>query len=231
MQPSPDHVIGGGSDLRGFSYMIDRLADAERRYEELEASLSDPDVVSDGKRLSYVMKEYTHLRPVVEKYREYRGAMRDADEAAEIVSESEDAELRQLASDELRISKAHAAQLEGELKLLLIPRDPMDDKNVVVEIRAGAGGDEAALFAGVLYRMYSMYADSKHYRTELVSANETGLGGYREITFTVSGDGAYSRFKYEVGVHRVQRVPDTETAGRIHTSTATVAVLPEVEDV
>ena len=231
MQPSPDPVIGGGSDLRGFSYMIDRLADAERRYEELEASLSDPDVVSDGRRLSSVMKEYTHLRPVVEKYREYRGAMRDADEAAEIVSESEDAELRQLASDELRISKARAAQLEGELKLLLIPRDPMDDKNVVVEIRAGAGGDEAALFAGVLYRMYSMYADSKHYRTELVSANETGLGGYREITFTVSGDGAYSRFKYEVGVHRVQRVPDTETAGRIHTSTATVAVLPEVEDV
>ena len=211
--------------------MTDRLSDAERRYVELESMLSDAKVLSDGKRLESVMKEYTRLRPVVEKYREYLCVQNSINDVSEILSVSDDLELRQLAADELRETKARLHQLEDELKLLLIPRDPMDDKNVVVEIRAGAGGEEAALFAGVLYRMYSMYADSKHFKTELINVNETGLGGYREITFTVSGDGAYSRFKYEVGVHRVQRVPETETAGRIHTSTATVAVLPEVEDV
>lgn len=211
--------------------MTDRLAVAEERYEELEALLADTEIISDPKRLAEIMKEYTKLGALVQKYREYRAVQASISESEEILSSSSDAELRVLASDELRVARETASRLENELKLLLIPRDPMDDKNVVIEIRAGAGGEEAALFAGVLYRMYAMYADAKHFKTELVSANETGLGGYREITFTVSGDGAYSRFKYEMGVHRVQRVPETETSGRIHTSTATVAVLPEVEDV
>ena len=177
------------------------------------------------------MREYKNMTPLIEKYREYVRCERDIEDARELMELSDEPDMRDMAADEYKDAKARLEVLEEELKMLLLPRDPMDDKNVVVEIRAGAGGDEAALFAGVLFRMYTMYADSKRFKTEVVSMNETGLGGYREITFIVSGEGAYSRFKYEVGVHRVQRVPETETSGRIHTSTATVAVLPEAEEV
>ncbi len=211
--------------------MTERLKDAERRFVDIEAMLADPETVANMEKYTSLMKEYKNLTPLIEKYREYVRAERDMNEAAELMELSDEPELRELAAEEYKSAKASLATLEEELKILLLPKDPMDDKNVVVEIRAGAGGDEAALFAGVLFRMYTMYADSERYKTEVISMNETGLGGYREITFLVSGEGAYSRFKYEVGVHRVQRVPETETSGRIHTSTATVAVLPEVEEV
>ena len=211
--------------------MTDRLRDAEKRYEAIEAELALPETVSDNKKYTELMREYKNLTPLIEKYREYVRCRRDVEESRELMELSDDPEMRELASEEYKDAKGRIGSLEEELKVLLLPKDPMDDKNVVVEIRAGAGGDEAALFAGVLFRMYTMYADSKRWRTEVVSMNETGLGGYKEITFIVAGEGAYSRFKYEVGVHRVQRVPETETSGRIHTSTATVAVLPEVEEV
>ncbi len=211
--------------------MTERLRDAEKRYVTIESMLSDVETVSNMEKYTALMKEYKSLTPLIEKYREYTAAEKLMADSRELMELSDDAELRELAAEEYKDSKERLATCEEELKILLLPRDPMDDKNVVVEIRAGAGGDEAALFAGVLFRMYTMYADSKRYKTEVVNMNETGLGGYREITFIVSGDGAYSRFKYEMGVHRVQRVPETETSGRIHTSTATVAVLPEVEDV
>ena len=211
--------------------MTERLKDAEIRFESIEALLAEPATMADMEKYTALMKEYKSLTPLIEKYREYVKTERNMIEARELMEISDDPEMRELASEEYKESKQNAALLEEELKILLLPKDPMDEKNVVVEIRAGAGGDEAALFAGVLFRMYTMYADSKRFKTEVVNMNETGLGGYREITFIVSGEGAYSRFKYEVGVHRVQRVPETETSGRIHTSTATVAVLPEVEDV
>jgi len=211
--------------------MTERLRDAEVRYVTVEGLLSDADTVSDMEKYTALMKEYKSLTPLIEKYREYTAAEKLMNDSRELMELSDDAELRELAAEEYKEAKESLVLLEEELKILLLPRDPMDDKNVVVEIRAGAGGEEAALFAGVLFRMYTMYADSKRFKTEVVNVNETGLGGYREITFIVSGDGAYSRFKYEMGVHRVQRVPETETSGRIHTSTATVAVLPEVEDV
>ena len=211
--------------------MTERLRDAEKRFEAIEAQLALPETVSDNKKFTELMKEYKNLTPLIEKYREFVRCERDIEDARELMELSDDPEMREMAADEYKAAKALIVTLEEELKVLLLPKDPMDDKNVVVEIRAGAGGDEAALFAGVLYRMYTMYADSSRFKPEVVSVNETGLGGYREITFIVSGEGAYSRFKYEVGVHRVQRVPETETSGRIHTSTATVAVLPEVEEV
>ena len=211
--------------------MTERLRDAEKRYVDIEAMLSDSETVSDMEKYTALMKEYKSMTPLMEKYREYTATEKILIDSRELMEIADEAELRELAAEEYKESKEKLAVLEEELKILLLPRDPMDDKNVVVEIRAGAGGDEAALFAGVLFRMYTMYADSRRYKTEVVSMNETGLGGFREITFIVSGDGAYSRFKYEMGVHRVQRVPETETSGRIHTSTATVAVLPEVEDV
>ncbi len=211
--------------------MTNRLKDAEKRFEAIEAELALPETVSDNKKYTELMREYKNMTPLIEKYREYVKCERDIEDARELMEFSDEPEMRDMAADEYKDAKARLEVLEEELKILLLPRDPMDDKNVVVEIRAGAGGDEAALFAGVLFRMYTMYADSKRFKTEVVSMNETGLGGYREITFIVSGEGAYSRFKYEVGVHRVQRVPETETSGRIHTSTATVAVLPEAEDV
>lgn len=210
--------------------MTERLRDAEKRYEDVERLLSSGESVSDMEKYTSLMKEYKALTPLIEKYREYTSALRLMNDSRELLDTSDDAELRELALEEYKSAKESIAALEEQLKLLLLPRDPLDDKNVVVEIRAGAGGEEAALFAGVLYRMYTMYADSRHFKTELVSMNETGLGGYKEITFIVSGEGAYSRFKYEMGVHRVQRVPETETSGRIHTSTATVAVLPEAEE-
>jgi len=177
------------------------------------------------------MKDYKDLTPVMEKFGEYEKLLSDLSGAEELMELESDPEMKELAAEEYYSVKEALPKIEEELKILLLPKDPNDDKNVVVEIRAGAGGDEAALFAGVLFRMYTMYAESHRYKTELMSANETGLGGYKEVTFTVSGEGAYSRLKYESGVHRVQRVPETESSGRIHTSTATVAVLPEAEDV
>ena len=211
--------------------MTERLRDAEKRYVAIEAMLSDAETVADMEKYTALMKEYKSLSPLIEKYREYVKTEKLITDSRELLDSADDAELRELAAEEYKESKERLSALAEELKILLLPKDPMDEKNVVIEIRAGAGGDEAALFAGVLFRMYTMYADSKRYKTEVISMNETGLGGYREITFVVSGEGAYSRFKYEMGVHRVQRVPETETSGRIHTSTATVAVLPEVEDV
>lgn len=211
--------------------MIDRLKDVEKRFETIENELISPDVMADIERYTALLKERSNIEPVVLKFREYKKAAENGRDALDILENESDPEMRDLADDELKQSKADTARLEEELKILLLPKDPLDDKNVVVEIRAGIGGEEAALFAGVLFRMYSMYADMKHFKTEILSMNETGLGGYREITFMVTGQGAYSRFKYESGVHRVQRVPETEAQGRIQTSTATVAVLPEAEDI
>lgn len=211
--------------------MIERLREADERFTRLEAELALPETVSNIELYTKLIKEYKNLSPLIEKYREYRRTESDLEEAKVLMDEDSDAEMRKMAEEEYYSCRDKLEVLENELKVLLLPKDPNDDKNVIVEIRAGAGGDEAALFAGVLYRMYTMYADSKRYKTELVSCNETGLGGFREITFMVMGEGAFSRYKYESGVHRVQRVPETESSGRIHTSTATVAVLPEAEDV
>ncbi len=210
--------------------MLNKLREAEEKFNHLEASLSDPAVSSDPARYVEVMKEYRALAPIMEHYRAYLASLSDIEDAKALLEES-DPELRQLASEEFKAAKDRAEQLKDELTVLLLPRDPNDEKNVIMEIRAGAGGEEAALFAAVLYRMYTMYAVSQGYRTSIMNQNPTELGGYREIVFQIEGDGAYSRFKYESGVHRVQRVPETESQGRIQTSTATVAVLPEVEEV
>ena len=210
--------------------MIEKLKDVEARFERIEAELSDPATATDVGKYTKLMKERKNLLPTVEKYREYVRVTAEAEDALALSGE-DDREMADLALEEDRALKKRIPVLEEELRTLLLPRDPDDDKNVVVEIRAGTGGEEAALFAGVLFRMYTMYSDSKGFKIEVVNANETGLGGFKEITFTVSGEGAYSRFKFESGVHRVQRVPETETSGRIHTSAATVAVLPEAEDV
>jgi peptide chain release factor 1 len=177
------------------------------------------------------MKEYKSLTPIIEKYREYKSVVAECEDLRAMLEESLDAEMRELVQSEYKEIKSQPDLLLEELKVLLLPRDPNDDKNVMVEIRSGAGGEEAALFAGVLYRMYTMYAESAGFKVSLMNANETELGGFREVTFMIEGDGAYSRFKFESGVHRVQRVPETESQGRIQTSTATVAVLPEAEDV
>jgi len=209
--------------------MLAKLKDAEQRFITVEEELQKPEIMSDMAVYTDLMKEHKNLAPTIRKYREYKKVCEDTEEARQLMEE--DPEMREIAAEEYKIGKEEMARLEEELKILLLPRDPNDDKNVVIEIRACAGGEEAALFAGVLYRMYTMYADTMRYKIELVSMNETGLGGFREITFMICGDGAYSRFKYESGVHRVQRVPETETAGRIHTSTASVAVLPEAEEV
>lgn len=212
--------------------MFDKLDAAVEKYERLEYELANNNaLITDAQAYAKAIKEYRSLSPVVEKYREYKKTQQNIDDAISIIDESDDEGMRELAQDELKESKARLEELSGELTLLLIPRDPNDDKNVIVEIRAGAGGEEAALFAAVLFRMYSMYAASVGFKVSVASANETELGGYKEISFSVEGDGAYSRFKFESGVHRVQRVPETESQGRIQTSTATVAVLPEVEDV
>lgn len=211
--------------------MLEKLNAAEQNYLRLEASLSDPEVCSDIERYTRLMKEYKNLTPVIEKYREYKAAQAQQLEAEEMMNTAEDAEWRHMAASELELARTRSTELAEQLKLLLLPRDPNDDKNVIVEIRSGAGGEESALFAYVLYRMYNMYAETEHFRVSLLNANETELGGFKEVSFMVEGDGAYSRFKFESGVHRVQRVPETESQGRIHTSTVTVAVLPEVEDV
>ena len=211
--------------------MFQKLKEAEDKFNAIDARLQHPDIFSDMELYSTLLKEYRTLEPVILKYREYMQTQTRLDEALELLDASSDAELRELAAEELRLSKESLITLEEELKILLLPHDPNDEKNIMVEIRGGAGGEEAALFAAVLYRMYTMYAQRMSFKTSLLSANETELGGFKEITFMVEGNGAYSRFKYESGVHRVQRVPVTESQGRIQTSTVTVAVLPEAEEV
>lgn len=209
--------------------MIEKLREIEKRYCEVEEQLSDAGVVSDMERYKALAKEYKELAPLVERYRAYAKAESDLQEAEALLSDM-DAELRLLADEQAAEARETMESLREELKLLLLPKDPDDDKNVVVEIRAGAGGEEAALFAAVLYRMYSMYADSHRFSLELAYCSETELGGMKEVSFLIKGEGAYARMKYESGVHRVQRVPETESQGRIQTSTATVAVLPESEE-
>ena len=212
--------------------MFDKLEAVVNRYEQIGEELTHPEVVSNNELFKKLMKEHSELTPIVEKYKEYTAAKASEAEALEILAESgSDKELKELAEEELKSAKENIEIFAEELKILLLPKDPNDDKSVIVEIRGGAGGEEAALFAGSLFRMYSMYAESKRFTIEVVNANETELGGFKEISFMIEGSGAYSRFKYESGVHRVQRVPDTETQGRIHTSTVTVAVLPEADEV
>lgn len=212
--------------------MYDKLLEVEQKFEELNEKICDPEVVADLEEYTALMREIKHLTPVVEKFREYKKAKQAVEDSLALLDEGDlDDELEEMAKEELEESKAQVEALGEELKILLLPRDPNDDKNVIIEIRGGAGGEESALFAGVLFRMYTMYAEAKGFKTEVLNANETGLGGYKEISFSVTGDGAYSRFKFESGVHRVQRVPETESQGRIHTSTTTVAVLPEAEEI
>ena len=212
--------------------MLEKLSEVEKHYEEISEKLFDPDIVSDIEKYKSLMKKQKNLSPIVEKYREYKKAESDFEEAKQMLDDGGlDKEMREMVLSEIEESKAKVESLTGELKILLLPKDPNDDKNVIVEIRGGAGGEESALFAAVLFRMYSMYAEKKGFQIEVLYANETELGGFKEISFMISGEGAYSRLKFESGVHRVQRVPETESQGRIHTSTATVAVLPEAEDV
>ena len=211
--------------------MFDKLGVLEEKFEDLNMRVSDPEIISDQSTWQKLMKEVSDLEPIVSKYREYKQTKEDIEAAKEILETSSDEEFRELAKMELSEKEADMETIQSEMKILMLPKDPNDDNNVIVEIRGGAGGDEAALFAGVLFRMYSMYASARRWKVELLSSNETGIGGYKEVVFMINGKGAYSRLKFESGVHRVQRVPDTESSGRIHTSTATVAVLPEVEDV
>lgn len=212
--------------------MLEKLKKVEEKFDFISAELCKSEVVSDMELYKKYMQELKHLSPIVEKYREYKAAEKNAGEAKSLLEESgADPELKELARAELEEAKENIERTQQELKVLLLPRDPNDDRNVIVEIRGGAGGEEAALFAGVLFRMYSMYGDTKGFKPEVLSANATELGGYKEISFMISGEGAYSRLKFESGVHRVQRVPETESMGRIHTSTVTVAVLPEAQEV
>ena len=211
--------------------MFDKLDDMLIHYEELMRMLGDPDVTQDTKRFTKLMKEQAELAPIVEAYKQYKQAKQDVEDSLAMLEEENDEEMREMAKEELSDAKKRIEELEHELKILLLPKDPNDDKNIILEIRAGAGGDEAALFAAELYRMYSNYADSQHWKVEIISINENGIGGFKEVVAMVTGKGAYSKLKYESGVHRVQRVPETESGGRIHTSTATVAVMPEAEEV
>ncbi len=208
--------------------MFEKLEAIEKRYEELTKEIADPELISNQTEWQKAMKEHASLEELVQKFREYKKVKKEMEEAEELMT---DPEMKELAEAEYYDKKEQLPKLEEELKFLLIPKDPDDDKNIICEIRAGAGGEEAALFAGTLFRMYSMYAEKKHWKVEVLNENETGLGGYKEISFMITGKGVYSRLKFESGVHRVQRVPDTESSGRIHTSTVTVAVLPVVEDV
>ena len=211
--------------------MFDRLEDLLIRMEEILSELQEPDVASDQTRFRKLMKEQNDLSPIVEAYKEYKTCKQNIEDSLQMLEEESDDEMRELAKEELNESKARVEELEKELKILLLPKDPNDDKNVVVEIRAGAGGDEAALFAAEIYRMYLHYAESRRWKVELVECEEIGIGGMKNVTFMINGNGAYSVMKYESGVHRVQRVPETESGGRIHTSTITVAVIPEAEEV
>lgn len=208
--------------------MFEKLEAVEKRYEELTKIISDPEVIANQTEWQKAMKEHASMEEIVLKFREYKKIKQSMEEAEELM---QDPDMKELAEEEYYASKEKLPKLEEELKVLLIPKDPDDDKNIICEIRAGAGGEEAALFAGTLFRMYTMYAEKKHWKLEILNENETGLGGYKEVSFMITGKGVYSRLKFESGVHRVQRVPDTESSGRIHTSTATVAVLPVVEDV
>ena len=210
--------------------MFEKIEIFDKRYSELNSRLYEPSVAADPEAYQKIMKEIKSIEEIVLTYREYKAAVQTERESLEIL-ESGDSELRELAQLELDEAKEKTEELSEKLKILLLPKDPNDDRNVIVEIRGGAGGEESALFSAVLFRMYTMYAEKRGYRVEVVNANETELGGYKEISFMIEGDGAYSRFKYESGVHRVQRVPETESQGRVHTSTTTVAVLPEAEDV
>ena len=210
--------------------MFDRLDDLLSRYEELLEELNSPDVAMDQNRFRKLMKEQADLTPLVDAYKEYKKANQDVEDSLSVLEEESDEEMRDMAKEELADAKKRIEEMEQQLKILLLPKDPNDDKNVMVEIRAGAGGDEAALFASELYRMYVHFAESNRWKTELVSVNENGIGGFKEVVFMVTGQGAYSKMKYESGVHRVQRVPETESGGRIHTSTASVAVMPEAEE-
>jgi peptide chain release factor 1 len=207
--------------------MFEKLESVEKRYDELTTKISDPSIIANNNEWKKLVKEHSSIEDVVLKYREYKETEKNMAEAKEMM---EDKELKDLAEEEYYSSKDKLAKIEEELKFLLIPKDPNDDKSVICEIRGGAGGEEAALFAGTLFRMYGMYAERKHWKIEILNENATELGGYKEISFMVTGKGAYSRLKFESGVHRVQRVPDTESSGRIHTSAATVAVLPVVEE-
>lgn len=210
--------------------MLDKLKLAEQRYVQLEGELNDPEIATSPTEYTKRIKEFNSLTPVITKFREYTKNERELSDAFGLL-DGADAEIKEMVQEEISVCKERSERLLDELKILLLPKDPNDSKNVIIEIRAGAGGEEAALFAGVLYRMYTMYSDRVGFRTSVISANETELGGYKEICFMVEGEGAYSRFKFESGVHRVQRVPETESQGRIQTSTVTVAVLPEAEDV
>ena len=208
--------------------MFEKLEAVEKRYEELTKLIADPEVISNQSEWQKLMKEHASIEDIVIKFREYKKVKQNMEEAEELM---QDPEMKELAETEYYSAKEELPKIEEELKILLIPKDPDDDKNIICEIRAGAGGEEAALCAGTLFRMYTMYAEKKHWKLEVLNENDTGLGGYKEISFMITGKGVYSRLKFESGVHRVQRVPDTESSGRIHTSTATVAVLPVVEDV
>ena len=210
--------------------MFDRLDDMLRHYEELMLELNNPSVAEDQRKFRKLMKEQADLAPIVDANKQYKQAKQDVEDSLALLDEESDEEMKELAKEELADAKKRIEELEQELKILLLPKDPNDEKNVIVEIRAGAGGDEAALFASELYRMYVHYAESQHWKTEMINVSESGIGGMKEVEFMITGHGAYSKLKYESGVHRVQRVPETESGGRIHTSTATVAIMPEAEE-
>lgn len=211
--------------------MFDKLEDLLIRFEEILGELNEPSVVNDQARFQKLMKEQSDLTPIVDAYKEYKGAKETVEDSLAMLDGESDDEMREMLKEELTGAKARIEELEQELKILLLPKDPNDDKNVIVEIRGGAGGDEAALFAAEMYRVYVKYAESHRWKTEMMSLNENGIGGFKEVTFMINGQGAYSKLKYESGVHRVQRVPETESGGRIHTSTITVAIMPEAEEI
>ena len=210
--------------------MFDRLEDLLRRFEEIMSELSEPSVTSNQERFRSLMKEQSDLEPIVKAYQEYKKSKQDIEDSLVMLDEESDEDIREMLKEELNDAKARVEELEQELKILLLPKDPNDDKNVIVEIRAGAGGDEAALFAAEIYRMYVHYAEGRRWKVETMNVDEIGIGGMKEVQFMINGKGAYSVMKYESGVHRVQRVPETESGGRIHTSTISVAVMPEVDE-
>ena len=211
--------------------MFDKLEDLLIRFEEVLSELGEPDVANNQERFQKLMKEQAELQPIVDAYKEYKKSKETIEDSLAMLEEENDEEMREMLKEELSDAKKRVEELEHELKILLLPKDPNDNKNVIVEIRAGAGGDEAALFAAEIYRMYVKYAESQRWKTEMLSLNENGIGGFKEVTFMINGQGAYSKLKYESGVHRVQRVPETESGGRIHTSTITVAIMPEAEEI
>ncbi|GAA4291045.1 peptide chain release factor 1 [Anaerocolumna aminovalerica] len=211
--------------------MFDKLEDLLIRYEEIIQELNDPGVINDQNKYRKLMKEQSDLSAIVDKYKEYKATKEAIDDSLKMLEEEKDEEMRELAKEELNDCKQRLIEIENDLKILLLPKDPNDEKNVIVEIRGGAGGDEAALFAAELFRMYSKYAESQRWKIDMINLNENGLGGFKEVVFMINGKGVYSRMKYESGVHRVQRIPVTESGGRIHTSTTTVAIMPEAEEV